>query len=266
MKIRIAGCLVVLILLFCFLPSSLWAAESNESIPLPRIAFFVKEGNQWKEQDGTCFLLPGESIAVSCCYLPLEGTAVPLEINSSNPEAASVKNGILTAGQKEGQTTLTAVYKNIKFTQRITVNYHAEEADHLQCDGLEIDREKGIVYLPEAGYTVASLKQMFRGLEELVFYGPSGSRLNVGGIGTGCMIQLVNRGVVKDQLTFFLYGDLDGNGKINRSDTDLLTQVLLRKSSLSSLQQKAADCNQDGQVDSVDLYKIALLILESGQS
>lgn len=263
MKFRAAGCFFVLAILICLLPSSLWAAEQKEEAPFPRITFSIKEGNQWVEQDGTCFLLPGESLPVACHYLPAEGEAIPLELENSNPAVATVKDGVLTAGEEEGQTTLTAVYENIKFVQRVTVSLHAAEDGRLQCDGLAIDREQGIAFLPSPGYTVASLKQMFRGLEELHFYDPSGSGISAGGIGTGCVIKLVQRGVVKDQLTFFLYGDLDGNGVINRNDANLLTQVLLREESLSPLQQEAADCNQDGQADSVDLYRIALLILES---
>lgn len=263
MKLRFPACFLFLSFLFCILPAS-YAAEADGASPLPRIAFFLKEGEQWEEQDSTCFLLPDERVPILCYYLPLEGDPIPLEMTSGDPAVASVENGLLTAGSKEGQTSLTAIYQNIKFTLRVTVSLHAGESDQLQCDSLSIDREKGLVTLPNAGFTVSSLKQLFRGLGEISFLDPSGVKIESGKIGTGCEIRLVRRGVVKDRLTFFLQGDINGDGAISRKDTELLTQALLQKAALSPLQQSAADCDKDGQVDSVDLYRIALLILDSG--
>ena len=57
-------------------------------------------------------------------------------------------------------------------------------------------------------------------------------------------------------LAIVIYGDIDGNGKIEQSDLDALRQHLLGISRLSGVYLTAADVNHDGEADSMDVLQL----------
>jgi hypothetical protein len=57
-------------------------------------------------------------------------------------------------------------------------------------------------------------------------------------------------------LAVVIYGDIDGNGKIEQSDLDALRQHLLGVSRLSGVYLAAADVNHDGEADSMDVLHL----------
>ncbi len=75
-------------------------------------------------------------------------------------------------------------------------------------------------------------------------------------IGTGSIIRIVNAGATLKTYTALVYGDIDGNGKINGQDAfliELYTNGMLTAADIGVLGMRAADADHDGNVDADDL-------------
>jgi beta-N-acetylglucosaminidase len=75
-------------------------------------------------------------------------------------------------------------------------------------------------------------------------------------VGTGSQVQVLLQGVVQRTYTVLLYGDVNGNGKINSSDLNTLFLHVLGSKTVDSIYQLAADANHNGKVNSADLNTI----------
>lgn len=82
------------------------------------------------------------------------------------------------------------------------------------------------------------------------------------GPGTGTIINLELDGEIVDSYTVVIFGDLDGNVKIDATDAfyvSLLSNGLVNQGDLSAAQEAAADTNGDGIVDAADAYKLEMV-------
>lgn len=81
-------------------------------------------------------------------------------------------------------------------------------------------------------------------------------------VGTGCVVKLLNDQTLVNQYQVILYGDADGDGKINSIDLLVIQRHILGVKSLSSIYKKASNINKTGKdPTSVDLLKIQRYIL-----
>ena len=72
-------------------------------------------------------------------------------------------------------------------------------------------------------------------------------------VGTGTKIQFFRNNQLEAQFTAIIYGDITGNGLIDKNDLNLLNQYLLKVEPLNKHQLTAADVNHDGRVNNKDL-------------
>ena len=53
-----------------------------------------------------------------------------------------------------------------------------------------------------------------------------------------------------------VFGDVDGDGQVSKSDMDLVEEYILGNVELTEQQFARADCNEDGAVNVLDLVRI----------
>lgn len=72
-------------------------------------------------------------------------------------------------------------------------------------------------------------------------------------VGTGAIVQLMHNSVVADQLTVVVPGDPSGDAKLNAFDIAALQSIMLQTSMLTGAYRAAADCNEDGLYNAMDI-------------
>jgi len=81
-------------------------------------------------------------------------------------------------------------------------------------------------------------------------------------VGTGCKVRLLSGSSIVKEYTVILYGDANGDGKINSADVTIIKRHLLQMNLMTPLSVSAADASHDGKVNSADLTYIIRQILQ----
>ncbi len=110
----------------------------------------------------------------------------------------------------------------------------------------------------EPGTTVAKLKSTIQtGAGWLEVRRANGMLYSSGKLGTGMMIALYDPdGKQIDTVTIMVPGDLNGSATVNTRDESDLFEYLLGEKELEGVYWHAADYNQDGVVDILDLIQL----------
>lgn len=119
-------------------------------------------------------------------------------------------------------------------------------------DGSSLGLNGGFVTGMELGSnTVTAVSAQFKNTS-LVFKKLNGTVLTGNDkLATDCKVELVKNGRVIDSATFVLYGDVNGDGKINGMDAFIIGMIAdgsMATSDLSEAALKAADITHDGSV------------------
>ena len=132
-----------------------------------------------------------------------------------------------------------------------------EQGNELVINGNEIT---GLDY---KNNTVKAVKEQIETEHEIKILDQNGNELSEDKlVGTGCKIQLIQNNNVVQEYYFILYGDVNGDGKINSVDLLVLQRHILEIKTFDGLYSKAANINKDGKKpSSVDLLLIQRHIL-----
>ena len=116
-----------------------------------------------------------------------------------------------------------------------------------------IDRGANLVVLPE-GVTLAQFRKTVP-LDGATLTAEqyNGGILSGGKLGTGMRLRLYNDWELVDEIVVVVKGDLNGNGVINSADEQLLFRHLAEETPLTEYFYTAADLNEDGSVNTLDL-------------
>ena len=77
-------------------------------------------------------------------------------------------------------------------------------------------------------------------------------------IGSGCVISLEANGKIIDSATFYVTGDVDGNGIMDKNDLDAVTSVIMRRDTAEGV-ERFCDINLDGAVTVTDFLMLSVL-------
>ncbi len=118
----------------------------------------------------------------------------------------------------------------------------------------KIDYTLGIITGIEPGTSVTNFKKNLnvKGYS-IKIKNLSNEETTRGYVGTGWDVEILKNSDFYDKFTIIIYGDLNGNGRINNTDSYILYNYLLGNSSLDSYFFLAADVNHDNTVNVQDL-------------
>lgn len=129
--------------------------------------------------------------------------------------------------------------------------------DSITSDIHQIDLENHIISEIPVGTTFAEFKNnlIFNGYS-LVFKDING-KVKTGNstkIGTGYTVTFVKDGTERGSFKLVVQGDLTGSGTLTSRDISTFTNYLLGKTNLDGLYLQAANINEDGEADAIDLF------------
>ena len=207
----------------------------------------------------------GENLKINAYIEPANANNTKINFKSGNEKIATIdENGVITA-QKEGETIIYAISEeneNIKAKCKITVVRKMQEAEvqftaPLILNNLDVS---GIDYNQN---TVGDIKNNIISNLEIVIVNSNNEILSDDAIiGTGNKIQVKEDGKILKEYQIIIYGDVNGDGKINSVDLLVLQRHILEIETLDDIYQKSANIRKNGnKPSSVDLLLIQRHIL-----
>ena len=207
----------------------------------------------------------GENFKINAYIEPANANNTKINFKSGNEKIATIdENGVITA-QKEGETIIYAISEeneNIKAKCKITVVRKMQEAEvqftaPLILNNLDVS---GIDYTQN---TVGDIKNNIISNLEIAIVNSNNEILSDDAIiGTGNKIQVKEDGKILKEYQIIVYGDVNGDGKINSVDLLVLQRHILEIETLDDIYQKSANIRKNGnKPSSVDLLLIQRHIL-----
>ena len=207
----------------------------------------------------------GENLKINAYIEPANANNTKINFKSDDEKIATIdENGVITA-QKEGETIIYAISEeneNIKAKCKITVVRKMQESEvqftaPLILNNLDVS---GIDYNQN---TVGDIKNNIISNLEIVIVNSNNEILSDDAIiGTGNKIQVKEDGKILKEYQIILYGDVNGDGKINSVDLLVLQRHILEIETLDDIYQKSANIRKNGnKPSSVDLLLIQRHIL-----
>ena len=207
----------------------------------------------------------GENFKINAYIEPANANNTKINFKSGNEKIATIdENGVITA-QKEGETIIYAISEeneNIKAKCKITVVRKMQEAEvqftaPLILNNLDVS---GIDYTQN---TVGDIKNNIISNLEIVIVNSNNEILSDDAIiGTGNKIQVKEDGKILKEYQIIVYGDVNGDGKINSVDLLVLQRHILEIETLGDIYQKSANIRKNAnKPSSVDLLLIQRHIL-----
>lgn len=151
---------------------------------------------------------------------------------------------------------------NILYTGKLGISKLVAKS----TSGLTVDRSKALVSgFDFTNLTVSKVVQLFENdVIYLRVYDSSNTMLrNTSKVTTNCTVRLIDAsGNVIDSLTVVIHGDVNGDGKIDGTDSVITRAIaggMLTSDNISAAQIAAADVNFDNTVTSVDAEHIDLV-------
>lgn len=216
--------------------------------------------------DQTEIYMPvGDNFKINAYIEPEDANNPNIIYKSDNEDIASInESGIITA-VTEGETIISAISEeneSIKSTCKLIVVRKMEDSEihfdsSLNLDSLEVS---GIKYDEN---TVADIKQKITTDLELEIVNSQNQVLSDTDIvGTGSKILVKENGNILRVYNIIIYGDVNGDGKINSVDLLVLQRHILEIAEINGVYKKAGNVRKDGKKPtSVDLLLIQRHIL-----
>ena len=206
----------------------------------------------------------GKSKKINVLIYPEDATNKSIEFISNNSSIAQIDNegNILAVDIGKTEIIVKSKDSNIEKTINIQVIEPIGEDElkfdeSLLVDGNEIS---GIDY---KNNTVEEIKKLITTNYDIEIYNKDNKLLeNTNLVGTGCKIKILKDGVTITEYQVILYGDVNGDGKINSVDLLVLQRHILEIEKFDGIFLKAGNINKNGKKPtSVDLLLIQRHIL-----
>lgn len=208
----------------------------------------------------------GDSFKINAIILPEDADNKEVIWNSQNSSIVSVGTDGTVTGVSDGTTTVTVTSKdgNIQKSIEVKVKKKAEENEIIFDDKFVI--QSNLIAGLNAGDTkVSNIKKLINTQLNATIYNFKEEELSENSnVGTGSKIVFSNEAdEVIEEYNFILYGDVNGDGKINTVDILLIQKHILKMDLLNGLFIKAANILKDGKnPNSVDILRIQKHILK----
>lgn len=207
----------------------------------------------------------GESVTLRIKYLPENAPKVSVTYKCESDGIEIGKNGRIKALQS-GKYVVTAEAKTDYgvFTAECVVTVINTLITPKEDSVLYVDRDNGFLLGVVPDTTAEALKNNLNHSEEIQILNKNGEEL-IGNAGTGTIVRIVKNGIVSDELTCVMTGDIDGDAFITAYDLYLMEQIL-RGKEFSTVSLSASDINGDGTSDDKDYRTLKNIILKKTES
>ena len=224
-------------------------------------------------------LQEGESYNLKATIYPEDATNKNITFNSENNDIATVdqsgkitaiKEGItkITVTSQESQNTKNNVIQESDSNNLIQKTVEVKVIKKLTEDELKFDESLTIQGNIISGFdhnniTAENIKKYITTIYEIQIENYKGEKIeNNQLVGTGSKIKIIKDGEVIAEYIVVLYGDVNGDGKINSVDLLVLQRHILEIQTIDEIFQKAGNINKNGRKPtSVDLLLIQRHIL-----
>lgn len=136
--------------------------------------------------------------------------------------------------------------------------------DTSEAEEVPYDFSEGYVRGIPNGTSVAAFRKSMSGVESVRFRKNDGTIIDKGKIGTDWTIEITDHNVT-ETYTAVVMGEISGNGEINTSDADMISEYLCELRELSPAQLLAADMNHDGIIDIRDICRFQEVYYTNGK-
>lgn len=213
-------------------------------------------------------IVVGETHQVVVTFTP-EGSSDTVTYTNYDEEKISVTEEGLVTGLKEGTTTITVGTENTDITKEINVTvlsdklesdvYSVTDKVRPKEDSEEEDVTDRIIIGAEDGTYISEFKDnMLNPNEYIKIYDKDGNEVEDSEIvRTGLTIKLEYNGIVLDEASMVVRGDVDGDGFVNVSDyISVLNHALSLEKVEDYISFAAGDVEEDNMLNVSDYIKI----------
>lgn len=216
-------------------------------------------------QEDEIYLQKEEEITIKPIILPTDASNKNISFKSLDINVVTVTSNGLIKAIEEGTTTIEAKTEEGAITKqvKITVLGQLEDADIEFSEELKINNNI-ISGWNTKKLSVSDIKEKITTKFDIEIYNSRGKKLEENEIiGTGSKIRFLENGKVKMEYKVVIYGDLNGDGKINSIDLLVLQRHILEIEQLQGPFLLAGNINKNGKnPSSIDSLLIQRHILE----
>ena len=216
-------------------------------------------------QEDEIYLQKEEEITIKPIILPADASNKNISFKSLDTNVVTVTNNGLIKAIEEGTTTIEVKTEEGKITKqvKIIVLGQLEDADIKFSEELKINNNI-ISGWNTKKLSVSDIKEKITTKFDIEIYNSRGKKLEENEtIGTGSKIRFLENGKVKMEYKIVIYGDLNGDGKINSIDLLVLQRHILEIEQLQGPFLLAGNINKNGKnPSSIDSLLIQRHILE----
>ena len=216
-------------------------------------------------EESEIYLSVGETYSLNAKVQPEDADNPNILYKVENEDVLTInENGIITA-LIEGNSKIQVISEennNIQTECHVIVTRNLGENEIIFQEPLK-HQEIYITGIPNNNNTVSEIKKnIITNLETEIVNSKNEVLSNEDKVGTNCKLQIKENENLLKSYEFILYGDVNGDGRINSVDLLVLQRHILEIEFLEPIYQKAGNINKNGKKPtSVDLLLIQRHIL-----
>ena len=216
-------------------------------------------------EESEIYLSVGETYSLNAKVQPEDADNSNILYKVENEDVLTInENGIITA-LIEGNSKIQVISEennNIQTECHVIVTRNLGENEIIFQEPLK-HQEIYITGIPNNNNTVSEIKKnIITNLETEIVNSKNEALSNEDKVGTNCKLQIKENENLLKSYEFILYGDVNGDGRINSVDLLVLQRHILELQFLEPIYQKAGNINKNGKKPtSVDLLLIQRHIL-----
>jgi len=207
----------------------------------------------------------GDKFTVTPVILPDDASNTNVSYQSENSNIAKIDAQGVIEAITEGKTNIIATTEDGNIQRKVSVNV-IRKIDETE---LSFDKSLNIVANEISGWNVDEMKvseiiEKITTIYHIAIYDKKDKLLQDDDlVGTGSKIKILDNNQIIMEYNVILYGDVNGDGKINSVDLLVLQRHILEKEKLTGIFLKAGNIRKDGRnPSSLDSLLIQRHILE----
>ena len=206
----------------------------------------------------------GETYKINATVIPDDADNKNILYNSENSGIAKVDEQGIVTGETEGETSINAVSEEGAISKKIKVKVipQIQEGEIIIDESLYVEGNE-ISGLENKNNTADKILNKIKTNYSVEIYNSKGSKISGNElVGTGSVIKVLNNKDLVMEYNVIMYGDVNGDGKINSVDLLVLQRHILEIEKFSGVFLKAGNIRKNGRnPSSVDLLLIQRHIL-----